>query len=79
MNVEIRDKRFADVVGAAVEFETLGSGFLFTEGPLWQPQERLQKLVAEVHRYARLISTASIDIKQGDSLILSDVRMPRRC
>ena len=40
MNVEIRDKRFADVVGAAVEFETLGSGFLFTEGPLWQPQER---------------------------------------
>src|SRR5262249_48279634 len=39
-NVEIRDKRFADVVGAAVEFETLGSGFLFTEGPLWQPEER---------------------------------------
>jgi gluconolactonase len=40
MNVEIRDKRFTDVVGTAVEFETLGSGFLFTEGPLWQPQER---------------------------------------
>ena len=40
MNVEIRDRRFADVVGTAVEFETLGSGFLFTEGPLWQPQER---------------------------------------
>ena len=40
MSVEIRDKRFADVVGAAVEFEKLGGGFLFTEGPLWHARER---------------------------------------
>ena len=37
MSVEIRDPRFASVVGEAVQFEQIGSGFLFTEGPLWHP------------------------------------------
>mgnify|MGYP001319076252 CR=1 FL=1 len=37
--VEIRDPRFSAVVGEAVAFERLGSGFLFTEGPLWHPRE----------------------------------------
>ncbi|MGE0716661.1 MAG: SMP-30/gluconolactonase/LRE family protein [Alphaproteobacteria bacterium] len=37
MSVEIRDRRFADVVGTAVEFEKVGTGFRFTEGPLWHP------------------------------------------
>lgn len=39
-NVDIRDPRFAQVVGADVEFEQLGSGFMFTEGPLWHPERR---------------------------------------
>ena len=38
MNVEIRDPRLERVVGSSVEFEKLGTGFLFTEGPLWHPQ-----------------------------------------
>lgn len=37
---ESRDPRFRDVVGDAVSFEKLGSGFLFTEGPLWHPIEQ---------------------------------------
>ncbi len=37
-NVEIRDARFQTVVGKTVEFETLGTGFLFTEGPAWHAQ-----------------------------------------
>ncbi len=39
MNVEIRDARFRAVVGDDVEFEELGSGFDFTEGPIWHPDE----------------------------------------
>lgn len=39
-NVEVRDAHFRDVVGDNVTFETLGSGFSFTEGPLWHPEER---------------------------------------
>jgi len=40
MTVEIRDERFRRVVGDDVEFETLGSGFDFTEGPIWHPREK---------------------------------------
>jgi gluconolactonase len=35
MSVEIRHPAFRSVVGPSVEFEQLGTGFLFTEGPLW--------------------------------------------
>ena len=35
MSVEIRHPAFTSVVGPSVEFEKLGTGFLFTEGPLW--------------------------------------------
>ena len=35
MSVEIRHPAFKSVVGSSVEFEQLGTGFLFTEGPLW--------------------------------------------
>lgn len=38
MSVEIRDPRFEAVVGKAVQFEKLETGFLFTEGPLWHAQ-----------------------------------------
>jgi gluconolactonase len=37
MSVEIRDRRFADVVGASVTFERIATGCKFTEGPLWHP------------------------------------------
>ncbi|MCW5729341.1 MAG: SMP-30/gluconolactonase/LRE family protein [Alphaproteobacteria bacterium] len=40
MSVEIRDARFSAVVGEEVAFEQIGTGFLFTEGPLWHPRER---------------------------------------
>lgn len=40
MSVEIRDPRFAAVVGASVEYERLAAGFQFTEGPLWDPMQR---------------------------------------
>ncbi len=35
MSVETRDPRFASVVGEDPPVEEIGSGFLFTEGPLW--------------------------------------------
>ena len=38
MSVEIRHADFKKVVGDAVEFEKLATGFLFTEGPLWHPR-----------------------------------------
>ena len=38
MNVEIRDERFRAVIGdGGPTVETLGTGFDFTEGPVWQP------------------------------------------
>lgn len=40
MSVELRDPRFADIVGADVALELLADGFLFTEGPLWDPRRR---------------------------------------
>ena len=40
MNVEIRDDRFVAVVGSDVTFEQLGTGFDFTEGPVWHPGDR---------------------------------------
>lgn len=35
MSVEIRHPAFESVVGPSVAFEKLATGFLFTEGPLW--------------------------------------------
>src|SRR5690606_42080030 len=40
MSVEIRHPKFEAVVGSSIDFETLGTGFLFTEGPLWHPVDR---------------------------------------
>ena len=40
MNVDIRDPKFKSVVGGSVVFERLGTGFLFTEGPLWHAAEK---------------------------------------
>ena len=39
-SVEIRDPKFRAVVGDAVTFEQLATGFLFTEGPLWHATEK---------------------------------------
>ena len=38
--VEIRDPKFKSVVGDAVAFDRLATGFLFTEGPLWHAAEK---------------------------------------
>ncbi|HEX2114591.1 MAG TPA: SMP-30/gluconolactonase/LRE family protein [Alphaproteobacteria bacterium] len=40
MSVEIRSPKFKSVVGDSVEFEKLGTGFLFTEGPLWHARDK---------------------------------------
>jgi gluconolactonase len=40
MNVEIRDPRFRAIVGDDVTLEQLGTGFKFTEGPIWHPVEK---------------------------------------
>ena len=40
MSVEVRDARFRDVVGEDAPMERLGTGFAFTEGPVWHPAER---------------------------------------
>jgi gluconolactonase len=40
MAVEIRDPLFRQVVGDAAELERLGTGFAFTEGPIWHPVEK---------------------------------------
>ncbi|WP_119418880.1 SMP-30/gluconolactonase/LRE family protein [Desertibaculum subflavum] len=37
--VEIRDRRFTEVVGPSVGFEKLATGFIFTEGPLWHGRD----------------------------------------
>jgi len=40
MSADIRDPRFATVVGSGVELQRLGTGYKFTEGPLWHPREK---------------------------------------
>jgi gluconolactonase len=37
---EIRDSRFASVVGPSVTIEKIATGFRFTEGPLWHARDR---------------------------------------
>src|SRR5690625_6285046 len=39
MTVEVRDPRMRSIVAPDAELEVKGSGFLFTEGPLWHPVE----------------------------------------
>jgi gluconolactonase len=38
--IEVRDPRFASVVGKSLATEKLADGFLFTEGPLWHARDR---------------------------------------
>jgi gluconolactonase len=40
MTVEIRDPRFREVVGDDPAIDQVATGFIFTEGPLWHPNER---------------------------------------
>ena len=40
MSIEVRDRRFLDVVGEAGDVERVATGFQFTEGPIWHPRER---------------------------------------
>jgi gluconolactonase len=40
MSVEIRDRRFVEVVGSEVAYESLADGYLFTEGPVWDARHR---------------------------------------
>ena len=37
---EIRDERFFEVIDPAAELEVLADGFIFTEGPIWHPEEQ---------------------------------------
>ncbi len=39
MSVDMRDPRMGDIVSGDATLEVLGSGYLFTEGPLWHPSE----------------------------------------
>ena len=39
LDVEIRDQRFTQVIGADAELEQVTSGFQFVEGPVWHPYE----------------------------------------
>jgi gluconolactonase len=40
MSVEIRDQRFRSIVGGDAPVERLGTGFIFTEGPMWHEIEK---------------------------------------
>jgi gluconolactonase len=40
MSVEIRDQNLVSIVDQSAEFEKLATGFLFTEGPLWNAKEK---------------------------------------
>ena len=40
MSIEIRDRRFLDVVDEGLELEQLAGDFQFTEGPIWHPREK---------------------------------------
>lgn len=40
MSIEIRDRRFLDVVDEGIALEQLAGDFQFTEGPIWHPREK---------------------------------------
>lgn len=40
MKVDIRDPRIQEIVGDDIHLEELGTGFDFTEGPVWHPYEK---------------------------------------
>lgn len=40
MAVDVKSERLLELVDADVEIEQLGTGFTFTEGPIWNPEER---------------------------------------
>ncbi len=41
MGVTVRNSALLDLVDAGAEAEQLGTGFLFTEGPIWNPEEQV--------------------------------------
>lgn len=58
MSVEIRDRRFADVVGDDVAFEALADGYGFTEGPVWDAR-RARLLFSDIPGDTTHVWTAS--------------------
>lgn len=40
MSVEVRDPRLRDIIDPDALLERIGTGFEFTEGPVWHPRER---------------------------------------
>ena len=40
MNLETRDERLSSIIVADIEIEVVGSGYMFTEGPVWHSGER---------------------------------------
>ena len=47
--VDVKSEKLTRLVDESVEIEQLGTGFTFTEGPIWHPRER----VPPVQRHAR--------------------------
>lgn len=40
MTIDVRDPRFTSIVRRDAVMEQLGTGFDFTEGPVWHPYEK---------------------------------------
>jgi gluconolactonase len=40
MPIEVRDKRFGDIIDPSAELEIVARGFRFTEGPVWLSEQR---------------------------------------
>jgi gluconolactonase len=58
MSVQIRDPRFGDVVGEDAEIEQIATGFGFTEGPIWHPEQHFLIFSDMRHDHQRRWSAA---------------------
>ncbi|HVZ01114.1 MAG TPA: SMP-30/gluconolactonase/LRE family protein [Dongiaceae bacterium] len=76
--VEIRDPKFAAVIGEQVTFEQLGSGFLFTEGPLWHAAGRYLLFSDMPGNQIRRWSAAGIEVFRKPSNMANGLAWDRQ-
>ena len=52
VSVDVRSEKLASLVDENVEVEQLGTGFTFTEGPIWNPNGAVPALLGHARRHA---------------------------
>ena len=59
MSVDVRSDKIRELVDENVEVEQLGTGFTFTEGPIWNPERGVPALLRHARRHPPALGRSS--------------------